>query len=40
MRNFDWKAAAVTVIIAFVGIKLLEKFVIPMLPASVRRFVD
>ena len=38
--KFDWKAALVTVAIAYIGIKLVDRFVIPLLPASVRAWVE
>ena len=38
--KIDWKNALVTVVIAYVGITLINKFVVPLLPASVRNFVS
>lgn len=34
--KFDWKDSLVTVLVAFVGITLIKKFVVPMLPAKVQ----
>ncbi len=38
--KFDYKAALVTVVVAFVGITLINKFVVPLLPKAVKDFLS
>ena len=38
--KFDYKAALVTVLIAFVGITLINKFVVPLLPDGIKKWVS
>jgi hypothetical protein len=38
--KFDWKNALVTVAVAYVGIKVIEKVIVPMLPASFRSWLE
>ncbi len=38
--KFDWKNALVSIAVAYVGITLINKFVVPLLPQKVRDFLS
>ena len=37
--KFDYKAILLTVVVAFVGITLINRFIVPILPAGVKKLI-